>query len=67
MIQIEVNGERLEVELGSTVAELLAQLKLEPKQLAVELNEELVPRSDHGETVVRQNDRLEVVTLVGGG
>jgi sulfur carrier protein len=64
---IQVNGEVHEVAPGATVAELLGELAVLPKHVAVEVNLELVPRSRHGEHVLRENDRLEVVTLVGGG
>ena len=49
------------------VAELLEQLDLEPRYVAVEVNLDLVPRDRHQELVLKAGDRLEVVTLVGGG
>jgi sulfur carrier protein len=64
---ITLNGETREVPAGTTVAELLGQLEVLCKHVAVEVNLELVPRTRHGERVLRENDRLEVVTLVGGG
>jgi len=64
---ILLNGETREVAAGTTVAELLGELELLPKQVAIEVNLELVPRARHDEHVLRENDRLEVVTLVGGG
>ena len=67
MIQIQVNGESRQVTEGLSIAELLVQLKLDPRYLAVERNLELVPRTQHAETQLANNDRLEVVTLVGGG
>ncbi len=66
-VKIQVNGEEREVPAESTVADLLAQLQLEPRGLAVERNMELVPRASHAETMLAEGDRLEVVTLVGGG
>ena len=66
-MKIQVNGEEREVPAESTVADLLAQLQLEPRGLAVERNMELVPRASHAETMLAEGDRLEVVTLVGGG
>lgn len=67
MMQIEVNGAAREVEAGTSVATLLAELQLDPRFLAVERNLELVPRAAHAETMLAPGDRLEVVTLVGGG
>jgi len=66
-MQISVNGKPREVEPGTTVAALLEMLGLDPRQLAVERNLELVPRGEHAATVLTAGDRVEVVTLVGGG
>jgi sulfur carrier protein len=64
---IKVNGETREVPNGNTVAELLSSLGVMQPHVAVELNLEVVPRAQHGDTVLQDGDRLEVVTLVGGG
>jgi thiamine biosynthesis protein ThiS len=66
-MQITVNGKPREIERGATVASLLEALGLEPRGLAVERNLELVPRAKHAQTALAPGDRLEVVTLVGGG
>ena len=66
-MQILVNGEQREVGPETTVAGLLEQLELDPRYLAVELNKQLVPRSDHSDKRIEAGDQLEVVTLVGGG
>lgn len=66
-MEITVNGERLEVLGGMTVADLLEQRGLSPRYLAVERNLELVPRQRHAECVLQAGDQLEIVTLVGGG
>ncbi|MHC4875577.1 MAG: sulfur carrier protein ThiS [Planctomycetota bacterium] len=66
-MEIIVNDETREVPDGSTVAELLALLKMEPRYLAVERNLELIPRARHAECVLEPGDKLEIVTLVGGG
>ena len=66
-MQIVVNGEALEVPEGLTIARLLEELQIESKHVAVEVNLELVPRSQHARHALSPGDRLEVVTLVGGG
>jgi sulfur carrier protein len=66
-MQIEVNGERREVAEGTTIAGLLRELEVAVPHVAVEVNLEVVPRARHGETKLQPGDRLEVVTLVGGG
>jgi thiamine biosynthesis protein ThiS len=52
---------------NASVNELLAQFKLTPARVAVELNEQLVRRTQFDETRLKPGDRVEVVTLVGGG
>jgi sulfur carrier protein len=66
-MQIEVNGERREAAEGTTISALLRELDVTQPHVAVEVNLEVVPRARHGETTLREGDRLEVVTLVGGG
>ena len=67
MVQIFVNDESRNVASGTTIDVLLESLKIEPRQVAVEVNLELVPRDRHAEYQLAEGDRLEVVTLVGGG
>lgn len=67
MIEIMVNGEPRQIAPGTTVAALLADLGVEPRQVAVEVNLELVPRARHAQRALAAGDSLEVVTLVGGG
>jgi sulfur carrier protein len=64
---IHVNGEPREVEIGATVAALLAALGVDPRRVAVEKNREIVPRAQHGTTPLVEGDRVEIVTMVGGG
>jgi thiamine biosynthesis protein ThiS len=66
-VQITVNGNVREVAAGTSIAALLAELDLQPPQVAVEVNLELIPRGRHAEHRLEPGDRLEVVTLVGGG
>ena len=66
-MRIWFNGELRETREDITIAELLKELNLPSQRVAVEVNLELVPRSQHGERRLSAEDRLEVVTLVGGG
>ncbi|RIK79909.1 MAG: thiamine biosynthesis protein ThiS [Planctomycetota bacterium] len=66
-IDVTVNGETLAVDAGSSVAELLARLGLATQAVAVEVNLDLVPRANHAATQLHPGDRVEIVTLVGGG
>ncbi|MEX2315703.1 MAG: sulfur carrier protein ThiS [Pirellulales bacterium] len=62
-----MNGQSRHVDDGTTVAALVRSLGVTEPHVAVELNLEVVPRARHGETLLCEGDRLEVVTLVGGG
>ena len=66
-MNIIFNGQPRETCDKISVADLIAELKLSPKHVAVELNLEVVPRIRHAETMLRDGDRIEIVTLVGGG
>ena len=66
-MNIQVNGKAREIAAGSTVANLLGELGVTQPHVAVEVNLEVVPRAVHRETVLNDGDRVEVVTLVGGG
>lgn len=64
---IQFNGQPRTVSAEATVAALLVELELRPAYVAVEINQELVPRGHHAQRVLRDGDQVEVVTLVGGG
>lgn len=66
-MDIHVNGEPKSVDERCSVADLVARLGLQPKFVAVERNEQLVPRSEHAGCRLEPGDRIEIVTLVGGG
>jgi sulfur carrier protein len=65
MINIMVNSQPRQVPPGSTVAALIRELGL--KACAAEVNQNLVPRRDHEGCTLAEGDRVELVTLVGGG
>ncbi len=66
-MEIVVNGERRKVGDGTTVLSLLRELSLPETRVAVERNLALVRKADFAATVLVQDDRLEIVTFVGGG
>ena len=66
-MRIIVNGQWQDHPEATTVAGLLERLSLEPRRVAVELNQRLVRRADHAAAGLNENDKLEIVTLVGGG
>jgi len=66
-VQITVNGQSRSIDQGTTVVDLLEELGLAGRHVAVEVNLELVPRRQHAERQLAEGDRLEIVSLVGGG
>ncbi|MCY1357929.1 thiamine biosynthesis protein ThiS [compost metagenome] len=66
-MRIQLNGEPYELPDGDNLADLLARLDLTGKRVAVELNLDIVPRSQHAATRLREGDLVEVVHAIGGG
>ncbi|NIR60349.1 MAG: sulfur carrier protein ThiS [Gammaproteobacteria bacterium] len=66
-MEIIVNGETQQVPEGTNAAQLVELLGLGGRRLAMEVNEELVPRSALGHHELRAGDRIEIVHAIGGG
>ena len=66
-ISVSINGSPRDFPAPVTFAQLLDELELGGKRLAIERNGEIVPRSSFAETRVRDGDRIELVIAVGGG
>jgi sulfur carrier protein len=66
-IDVVINGQSRSVNVGTTVAQLIADLGFGDRRVAVERNRNVVPRAEHASTILSEGDRLEVVTFVGGG
>lgn len=66
-MKLTVNGEAKNLPDGLTVRGLIEALALTEGPVAVERNREVVPRALHSETVLRDQDVIEIVHLVGGG
>ncbi|MBL1271441.1 MAG: sulfur carrier protein [Marinobacter maritimus] len=66
-MQVQVNGEAMDLPAGATVTLLVEKMALAGKRLAVEVNEDIVPRSQHAEFALNNGDRVEVVHAIGGG
>ena len=67
IVQLQVNGETRAVNEEMSLAALLERSELAPERVAVEVNRELVRRADYADTQLRDGDRIEIVTFVGGG
>lgn len=57
----------MEMEAGASISKLLSDLEVKATRVAVELNLEIVPKSDYDATTLKDGDRVEVVAFVGGG
>ena len=66
-IRIELNGQPTAVPAGTTVADIVARTLPNARAYAVEVNRAVLSRRDHATREVRDGDRIEIVTLVGGG
>ena len=66
-MNVVLNGEPSELAAGTTLADLLQSIDLGQRRFAVEINEELVPRSEHADRVLQAGDRVEIVQAIGGG
>ncbi|WP_280571023.1 sulfur carrier protein ThiS [Chromohalobacter sp. 296-RDG] len=66
-MHIQLNGDQRELASRLTISELIEQLALTGRRIAVEVNEEIVPRSQHAEIRLSPGDRVEIVHAIGGG
>jgi len=66
-VQIKLNGVLHDIEDDMSVMDLILNLELDPKNVAVERNLEIIPKSLHSETRIENGDVLEIVEFVGGG
>ncbi len=66
-MRVIVNGDEVELTTGATLVDLLEKLALGSTKVAVELNQAIVPRSQHSQTRLQQGDRVEIVYAIGGG
>ena len=67
MIKISINGEAREFPASLSVADLVIELALTGKRIAIEQNGEIVPKSQYAQTMLQDGDVLEMVVAVGGG
>tara|TARA_R110002072_G_scaffold113210_8_gene242578 strand:+ start:484 stop:687 length:204 start_codon:yes stop_codon:yes gene_type:complete len=67
VLQLTVNGEARQIAAGSHIADLVRELGLDGRKIAVERNLEIVARSRYSTDALAQDDRIEIVAFVGGG
>lgn len=66
-MKITINGDPRELQDGLTVTALLEELGIQKERVAVELNLDIVPKGRFADTVLKDEDRIEIVSFVGGG
>ena len=67
MITIILNGKNKQLDGNTSIAQLLENLDLSEKRLAVEINQQIIPRSDFASFTLNENDNVEIVQAIGGG
>jgi len=63
---VKINGEKMNI-AGKNIAEYLSESGYDLKRVAVELNGDILPKSQYADTLLKDNDIIEVVSFVGGG
>jgi sulfur carrier protein len=66
-ITITLNGEPSRIEGDAHLSALIEKLKMRPQRIAVEINRQVVPKSDYAATILRAGDEVEIINFVGGG
>lgn len=66
-MNVILNGEEIDVENGLNVLELLKVKRIQPEKVIVELNHKILKTEELKKTLLKENDRLEVLKFVGGG
>jgi len=67
MIQIQLNGDDYPFVQDGSLTDLLESLDLTGKRIAIEVNQTIIPRSQHADYIIQKNDRIEIIHAVGGG
>ena len=66
-MNIQLNGESTQLPEAITVADLIERLQLSQRRIAVEINEDVVPRSQFPRRQLHPDDRVEIIHAIGGG
>jgi thiamine biosynthesis protein ThiS len=67
MIQIILNGKPHNIKEKTNIISLLETLSLSEKKVAIEINEEVIPRDNYDKKILSEKDRVEIVHFIGGG
>tara|TARA_E500000178_G_scaffold325865_1_gene353578 strand:+ start:651 stop:854 length:204 start_codon:yes stop_codon:yes gene_type:complete len=67
MAKIQLNGKKITIMQKTSVFDLLTKYKLEKKNIAVEHNGTIVPKTRYKNKIIKNNDKIEIVHFIGGG
>jgi sulfur carrier protein len=67
IMNIQINGNTQQFEDNLTAAQLVEKLGLQGRRIAMEVNQEIVPRSSYQNYTFKENDKIEIIHAVGGG
>ena len=66
-MQLIINGESRELDDGISIAQMLERSDLTAKRIAVEVNEQIIPKGRHAQTLLHDGDKIEIIHAIGGG
>ena len=66
-IQIYINGKKKYVNIKDNLINILEEYSLDQKMVAIEINQEVIPKSNYISKKINNNDRIEILELIGGG
>jgi len=66
-MNIFVNQKKIVASKESTIINILENLDIENKYLAVEVNESILPKSEYDKYIIQENDKIEIINAIGGG
>ena len=66
-IQIYINGKKKNINIRYNLIDILEDYSLKNKLVAIEVNQEIIPKSNYKTKKINQNDRIEILELIGGG
>ena len=66
-MKILVNGEKISLPADSSIEDLIVHLGYQNQRIAIELNESIIPKSNHSSFLLQDLDKVEIINAVGGG
>tara|TARA_B100000886_G_scaffold331662_1_gene283429 strand:- start:241 stop:444 length:204 start_codon:yes stop_codon:yes gene_type:complete len=67
MAKIQLNGKKITIKSNFSIFDLIERYKLINKKIAIEYNGEIIPKIYYRKTILKNNDKIEIVHFIGGG